>query len=63
MVKTENKYILHITIYYQIFPMIFLKKFMKSNLNSSIMIENIKILELHVEYATVSLKAQTLKMI
>ena len=43
--------------------MIFLKKFMKSNLNSSILIENIKILELHVEYATVSLKAQTLKMI
>ena len=49
--------------HYQILSIIFLKVFIKLNVNTDTMIKNLKIAELYINIATVLLNAQTLKMI
>ena len=41
--------------------LIFLKEFIKLNLNTHTMIKNVKLVELHRKYTTAFLNAQTLK--
>ena len=47
----------------QILSIIFLKEFIKLDVNTDTMIKNLKLAELNVNIATVSLNTQTLKMI
>ena len=47
----------------QILLILFLKEFIKLNVNMDTMIKNMKLVELRTKYATVSLNTQTLKMI
>ena len=49
--------------HYQILSIIFLKEFIKLNLNTDTITNNVKLMELHMKYATVFLNTQTLKMI
>ena len=49
--------------HYQILSIIFLKVFIKLNVNTDTMIKNLKIAELYINIATVFLNTQTLKMI
>ena len=49
--------------HYQILSKIFLKEFIKLNVNTGTMIQNEKFEELHTKYATVSLNIQILKTI
>ena len=49
--------------HYQIFSIIFLKESIKLNVNADTMIKNLKLKELHRNYATAFLNTQTLKMI
>ena len=49
--------------YYQILPIIFLKKFIELNVNLDMMIKNVKHVELNINIATVFLKTQILKII
>ena len=49
--------------HYQILSIIFLKVFIKLNVNTDTMIKNLKIAELYIKIATVFLNTQTLKMI
>ena len=48
---------------YQILPLIFLKDFIKSNVNTNTMIKNVKHVELNISIATVFLNTHILKMI
>ena len=48
---------------YQILSIIFLKEFIKLDVATDTMIENVKLVELHTKYATVFVKTRTLKMI
>ena len=49
--------------HYQILSIIFLKVFIKLNVNTDTMIKYLKIAELYINIATVFLNTQTLKMI
>ena len=49
--------------HYQILSIIFLKKFIKSNVNTDTMIKNVKLAALNIIIATVFLNIQTLKII
>ena len=49
--------------HYQILSIIFLEEFIKLNVNTDTMIKNVKLVELHTNYATVFWNKQTLKMI
>ena len=49
--------------HYQILSIIFLKEFIKLNVNRNTMMRNVKLAELNVNIATVFLNTQTLKMI
>ena len=49
--------------HYQILSIIFLKKFIKSNVNTDAMIKNVKLAALNIIIATVFLNIQTLKII
>ena len=49
--------------HYQILSIIFLKEFIKLNLNTDTITNNVKLMELHMKYTTVFLNTQTLKMI
>ena len=49
--------------HYQILSIIFLKEFIKLNVNRNTMMKNVKLAELNVNIATVFLNTQTLKMI
>ena len=48
--------------HYQILTIIFLKKFIKLNINTDTMIKNMKLVELHTNYASVFLNTQTLNI-
>ena len=50
-------------VFYQILLIIFLKEFVKLNVNTDMMIRNVKPVELNVSIATVFLNVQILKMI
>ena len=50
-------------VHYQILSIIFLKEFIKLNVNRNTMMKNVKLAELNVNIATVFLNTQTLKMI
>ena len=47
----------------QTLSIVFLKEFIKLNVNSDTTIKNVILVELHMKYATVFLNTQTLKMI
>ena len=49
--------------HYQILSVFFLNEFIELNLNTNIMIKNVKLAELNITIATVFLNIQTLKMI
>ena len=49
--------------YYQILSIIFLKELIKLNVNADKMIKNVKLVELHTNYANVFLNKKILKMI
>ena len=49
--------------HYQILSIIFLEEFIKLNVNTDTMIENMKLKELHTKYATLFLNTQILKVI
>ena len=49
--------------HYQILSIIFLKEFIKLNVSTRTMIENVKLVELNINIATVFLNTKTLKMI
>ena len=49
--------------HYQILSMIFLKEFIELNVNTNMMIKNVKLVELNVSIATLFLNTQMLKMI
>ena len=49
--------------HYQILSVIFLKEFVKLNVNIDTMIKNMKIVELHTKYVTAFLNTKALKMI
>ena len=49
--------------HHQIFSIIFLKEFIKLNVNMDAMIKIVKLVELNINIATVFLNTQTLKMI
>ena len=49
--------------YYQILPIIFVQEFRELNVNTDIMIKNVKLAELNISIATIFLNIQTLKMI
>ena len=49
--------------HYQILSIIFLKEFVKLNVNLDTMIKNMKIVELHTKYVTAFLNTKALKMI
>ena len=49
--------------YYQILSIIFLKKFIKLNGNTDMMITNVRVVELNISIATVFLNMKTFKMI
>ena len=49
--------------HYQILSIIFLKEFIKLNVNMGMMIKNVKLTELNINIVIVFLNAQTLKMI
>ena len=49
--------------HYQILSVIFLKEFVKLNVNMDTMIKNMKIVELHTKYVTAFLNTKALKMI
>ena len=49
--------------HYQILSIIFLKKFIELNVNSGIMVRNVKHVELNISIETVFLNTQILKMI
>ena len=49
--------------YYQILSIIFLKEFIRLNVNTDTIINIVKLVELHTKNATVLLNTQTLKMI
>ena len=49
--------------HYQILAIMFLKKFMKLNVNIDTIIKNVKIVELNSKFETVFLDTQTLKTI
>ena len=76
MIKAEKKlqniyptyYVLFIAqdlwqAHYQILSIIFLKEFIKLNVNTRTMIENVKLVELNINIATAFLNTKTLKMI
>ena len=48
---------------YEILSIIFLKEFIKLNVNTDSMIKNVKRLELYAKYATVFLKTQNLEAV
>ena len=48
---------------YQILSIIFLKEFIKLNVNMGMMIKNVKLTELNINIVIVFLNGQTLKMI
>ena len=48
--------------HYQILTIIFLKKFIKLNINTDTMIKNMKLVELHTNCAAVFLNTQTLNI-
>ena len=48
---------------YQILSIIFLKEFIELNVNSDMMIKNVKHVELNISIATVFLNTQILKMV
>ena len=50
-------------VHYQILSIIFLREFIKLNVNLDMMIKNLKHLELNVSIGTVFLNTQNLKMI
>ena len=50
-------------VHYQILWIIFLKEFIKQNVNMNMMIKNNKLVELNISIATVFLNTWTLKMI
>ena len=49
--------------HYKILPIIFLKEFVKLNVNADTIIKNVKFAELNLNIATVFLNTNTLKMI
>ena len=49
--------------YYQSFSIIFLNKFKKLNVNSDMVIKNVKHVELNISIATVFLNIKSLKMV
>ena len=49
--------------HYQILPIIFLKEFIESNVNTDMMTKNVILKELNISIATVFLSRQSLKMI
>ena len=49
--------------HYQILSKVFLRELIKLNLNMDIMIKNVELAELHMNYATVFLNTQILNMI
>ena len=49
--------------HYQILSIIFLKEFLKLNVNMDTMIKNVKLAESNINVATVLLNTKTLKMI
>ena len=50
-------------VLYQIVLIIFLKEFIKLNVNTDMMIKNVRLLELNISIATVFLHRQILKII
>ena len=76
MIKIQNKFQkIYLTYYnllttqglwqahHQIFLIIFLKEFIKLNVNMDTMIKNVKLAELNISILTVFLNAQILKMV
>ena len=49
--------------HYQIWSIMFLKEFIKLNVNTDTMIKNVELVELNTKYETVFLNTQTLKMV
>ena len=49
--------------HYQILSIIFLKEFIKLNVNTDMKLKNVELVELNISNATVFLNMQTLKMI
>ena len=49
--------------HYQILSIIFLKKFIELNVNTDMMIKNVKLVEINISIVTVSLNTQILRMI
>ena len=49
--------------HYQILPIIFLKEFMKLNVNTDTMIKHVKLAELNINIAAAFLNTKSLKMI
>ena len=49
--------------YYQVFSIIFLKEFIKMNVNMDIIIKNVKLADLNINIETVFLNTQTFKFI
>ena len=49
--------------HYQIWSIMFLKEFIKLNVNTNTMIKNVELVELNTKYETVFLNTQTLKMV
>ena len=49
--------------HYQILPIMFLKKFIKLNVNTDTMIKNVKLAELNINIAITFFNTRTLKMI
>ena len=70
--KLQNIYLTYYNLFtaqdlwqahYQILSIIFLREFIKLNSNTDTITNNVKLMELHMKYATVFLNTQTLKMI
>ena len=49
--------------HYRILSLIFLKEFIELNVNTDMMIKNVKLVELNISTATVFVNMETLKMI
>ena len=70
--KLQNTYLTHYNLLiaqdlweaqYEILSIIFLKEFIKLNVNMDTMIKNVKLIEINITIATVFLNTKTFKMI
>ena len=64
LIKMEKKLQkIHLQAHYQILSIIILKEFIELNVNTSIMVKNVKLVELDITIVTVFLNTRVLKMI